>query len=137
MNLSLLSGNLSKDIKKIHKFQIKYASKIKISGLETRISELDDFGNLLKSTYSAQKTNQLKLSHSFAANATFAVSATGDLTVTPYKNMIVAGNLQVTGTTTTVDSSTMTVTDRNRSIEQCIIFGIRTCINPLSSPSTS
>jgi hypothetical protein len=59
----------------------------------------------------ASEAVQLKLSHSFAANATFAVGATGDLTVTPYKNMIVAGNLQVTGTTTTVDSSTMTVTD--------------------------
>ena len=57
------------------------------------------------------ETNQLKLSHSFAANTTFAVAADGDLTITPSKNMIVAGNLQVTGTTTTVDSSTMTVTD--------------------------
>ena len=57
------------------------------------------------------ETNQLKLSHSFAANTTFAVSAAGDLTVTPSRNMVVAGNLQVTGTTTTVDSSTMTVTD--------------------------
>ena len=59
----------------------------------------------------ASESAQLKIGHSFAANATFAVNASGDLTITPSKNMIVAGNLQVTGTTTTVDSSSMTVTD--------------------------
>ena len=65
LDLSILSGNLANDIEKLNSFKNLYPNKVKFSGLETRISNLDELLDLLTSTNSTIKNNNLNLSSFF------------------------------------------------------------------------
>ena len=65
LDLSILSGNLANDIEKLNSFKNLYPNKVKFSGLETRISNLDELQDLLTSTNSTIKNNNLNLATFF------------------------------------------------------------------------